>query len=473
MKKLKLYNILLLLCCAAVAMAAFDPASANQALWQAQDYYFAEGQELLDDQEYCEMYDADELHVAQLIFSQGEETEDAITYSQGKVQVPAGLTLTIQNGEGFFIRMIELLDGEDVVCAWDENDIQSAYADDWESMSDGEFILLEALTDQAFTAIRIFALPGLSAMYIYPQVPDDPDAVEVYCLAWSGIGDDRIGNDDEDPLGEPLFSEINYADGLPAYTYSNEPGLWDSVQFTVMVDGSVVETTPALAFGVGYTYWSGLYEPISFDNRSFLIGDLMPQTDGSWRPCVLTEMASEAFRPRMELLFEEDEEDPEESEEAAAESGAEHLTLHLTAGTYHLRTILGLYNYGFAADAAISRTQNESQRMLQDATAALTLTADVEGDYMFSWTLEFDETLTEEDEGYSYALLMVEFPSESALIGDVNMDGRVDVSDISTVAEYLFGGTPDPFNATAADANNDGDIDVSDISTIAEIIFNN
>lgn len=55
--------------------------------------------------------------------------------------------------------------------------------------------------------------------------------------------------------------------------------------------------------------------------------------------------------------------------------------------------------------------------------------------------------------------------------GDVNADGSVDVSDISTLAEYIFGGDPSSFDAGAADANGDGDIDVSDISTIAEIIF--
>jgi len=49
----------------------------------------------------------------------------------------------------------------------------------------------------------------------------------------------------------------------------------------------------------------------------------------------------------------------------------------------------------------------------------------------------------------------------------------VDVSDISVLAEYIFGGTPTSFNEDAADANGDGQIDVSDISTIAEIIFSN
>jgi len=68
-------------------------------------------------------------------------------------------------------------------------------------------------------------------------------------------------------------------------------------------------------------------------------------------------------------------------------------------------------------------------------------------------------------------LLKIVAAAVQTVTGDVNMDGSVDVSDISTLAEYIFGNTPALFNRTAADANNDGTIDVSDISTIAEIIF--
>lgn len=70
-------------------------------------------------------------------------------------------------------------------------------------------------------------------------------------------------------------------------------------------------------------------------------------------------------------------------------------------------------------------------------------------------------------------MLVADAAAPEVLIGDVNMDGAVDVSDISTLAEYIFGNTPAQFCAEAADANEDGAIDVSDISTIAEIIFGN
>lgn len=60
-----------------------------------------------------------------------------------------------------------------------------------------------------------------------------------------------------------------------------------------------------------------------------------------------------------------------------------------------------------------------------------------------------------------------------AVCGDANCDGVVDVADITSVAAFILGNSPSPFNENAADANADGSIDVSDITTIANKILNN
>lgn len=59
------------------------------------------------------------------------------------------------------------------------------------------------------------------------------------------------------------------------------------------------------------------------------------------------------------------------------------------------------------------------------------------------------------------------------LAGDANGDGTVDVTDITTIASYILGTTPESWNAQNADANNDGNIDVTDITTTASIILGN
>ena len=57
------------------------------------------------------------------------------------------------------------------------------------------------------------------------------------------------------------------------------------------------------------------------------------------------------------------------------------------------------------------------------------------------------------------------------LKGDINNDGKVDVSDYIGVANHILGQTQAGFNEEAADVNEDGKIDVSDYIGIANIIL--
>ncbi|MDO5447819.1 MAG: chitobiase/beta-hexosaminidase C-terminal domain-containing protein [Prevotellaceae bacterium] len=59
----------------------------------------------------------------------------------------------------------------------------------------------------------------------------------------------------------------------------------------------------------------------------------------------------------------------------------------------------------------------------------------------------------------------------AGLKGDANEDGTVDVSDITTIASYILGSTPSPFNLNNADVDGDGEITVSDITATASIIL--
>lgn len=57
------------------------------------------------------------------------------------------------------------------------------------------------------------------------------------------------------------------------------------------------------------------------------------------------------------------------------------------------------------------------------------------------------------------------------LLGDVNHDGIVDISDASAIASYSIGDTPTVFRAKVADFNQDVTIDVSDSSSIASFVI--
>ena len=61
---------------------------------------------------------------------------------------------------------------------------------------------------------------------------------------------------------------------------------------------------------------------------------------------------------------------------------------------------------------------------------------------------------------------------DSSLIGDVNNDNTIDVSDIMSLANYILSNNEEGFDSSVADVNNDGKIDVSDIMKLANIILN-
>ena len=52
------------------------------------------------------------------------------------------------------------------------------------------------------------------------------------------------------------------------------------------------------------------------------------------------------------------------------------------------------------------------------------------------------------------------------ILGDVNDDGDLTEDDIMAVTDYINGGSPSPFNASAADVNGDKQIDVADVVAI-------
>jgi hypothetical protein len=59
----------------------------------------------------------------------------------------------------------------------------------------------------------------------------------------------------------------------------------------------------------------------------------------------------------------------------------------------------------------------------------------------------------------------------SYMLGDINGDGKVDVSDYIGIANYILGNAPESFNVDAADVDESGAIDVSDYIGVANIIL--
>ncbi len=60
--------------------------------------------------------------------------------------------------------------------------------------------------------------------------------------------------------------------------------------------------------------------------------------------------------------------------------------------------------------------------------------------------------------------------ANSAVEGDVNGDGEVDVNDLQTLAAHIRGLDTLSYNPTAADVNGDGDVDVNDLQALSKLI---
>ena len=59
------------------------------------------------------------------------------------------------------------------------------------------------------------------------------------------------------------------------------------------------------------------------------------------------------------------------------------------------------------------------------------------------------------------------------LRGDVNEDNQVNISDVTTLVNYLLGGNTDVFNSENANCNEDGGINISDVTTLINFLLSN
>ena len=59
------------------------------------------------------------------------------------------------------------------------------------------------------------------------------------------------------------------------------------------------------------------------------------------------------------------------------------------------------------------------------------------------------------------------------MIGDVNGDGVINISDVVCLINYILEKDNPIFIYNAADVNNDGSINISDVTSIVDLIINN
>ena len=134
-------------------------------------------------------------------------------------------------------------------------------------------------------------------------------------------------------------------------------------------------------------------------------------------------------------------------------------------------------------DQPVTVTVNENFELsLDQQTWATTLTLDASGETFYVRLADTSE------DGYFEGIItattgvvtayadvegIVMAPAvPPTLLGDVNCDGKLTISDVTTLINYLLGGNPDPFNSVAADANLDTKINIGDVTALISLLLN-
>ena len=71
-----------------------------------------------------------------------------------------------------------------------------------------------------------------------------------------------------------------------------------------------------------------------------------------------------------------------------------------------------------------------------------------------------------------FSPLMAFSQTGSLVLGDVNHDEAVDISDVVMISNYILGNPSDIFHVEEADITGDGVIDISDVVALVNIILN-
>ena len=71
----------------------------------------------------------------------------------------------------------------------------------------------------------------------------------------------------------------------------------------------------------------------------------------------------------------------------------------------------------------------------------------------------------------AYAEIAGTVSASNVLIGDVNMDRSVTITDVTVLIDYLLGGDPSLVDLLAADVNQDGNVAITDLTTLIDVLL--
>ena len=90
---------------------------------------------------------------------------------------------------------------------------------------------------------------------------------------------------------------------------------------------------------------------------------------------------------------------------------------------------------------------------------------------MYNKVLGFHDIWTTVEANKAFLFTTDFDPVKLTLKGDINMDGEVDVVDVTTLVDYILKKNPSPCDVDACDVNENGEVDVADVTYLVDIIL--
>ena len=119
-------------------------------------------------------------------------------------------------------------------------------------------------------------------------------------------------------------------------------------------------------------------------------------------------------------------------------------------------TVNNKYFFGLPADDLKNVVGLRVLQMYNKVLGFHDIWTTVEANKAFLFTTDFDPVID---------------PVKLTLKGDINMDGEVDVVDVTTLVDYILKNNPSPCDVDACDVNENGDVDVADVTYLVDIIL--
>lgn len=294
-------------------------------------------------------------------------------------------------------------------------------------------------------------LPNVEKLDLsYNEIDDVEPLASLEHLQYVNLKSNQLESINSLAFALPDSMLVNVADNyISEFTY-----LFSTAICQFVLEGMGAQKVKGMPFWDVYMFYADIDE----NNRSFVMYRGNSNMDGVLVQCGGQSMSAsmDSYSHQIFSLL------PKTTTAATISNGSESVTTYLVPPSY-LNANVGetiAIETGLPDDYCVYYAYADYGNVEIDGNA-IRYTTDNKVEDIIHFCYYQGETL----KGFS------RFYLNKVLMGDVNMDGNTDISDVVAIVNYILGSEPNVFNRTAADLNKDNSIDISDVVRILNLIL--